>query len=125
MRRPAPLPKSGKRLLLTLLCTVPAAVLYYGLPMLGFLYPHILFIAVGGALAVWYVIYNRGFVTRGKTAADLSDTLPLAEREAMIADGKRRAERSAWALYILLPILFILLIDTVILFLFPARSLVS
>ena len=43
----------------------------------------------------------------------------------MIAEGKRRQARSAWALYILLPILFTLLIDTVILFLLPDRSLFS
>lgn len=125
MRRPAPLSQNGRRLLAVLLCLIPAAALYYGLPLLGFLYPHILYIALGGALALWFVIYNRGFATRGKTAADLSADIPLAEREAMIAEGQRRAKRSAWALYILLPILFTLLIDTVILFLLPDRSIFS
>ncbi|HBF15509.1 MAG TPA: hypothetical protein DDW30_07500 [Clostridiales bacterium] len=125
MRRPAPISGNGRRLLAVLLCLIPAVAIYYGLPLLGFLYPHILYTAAGGALALWYVIYNRGFATRGKTAADLSPDLPLAEREAMIAEGKRRQARSAWALYILLPILFTLLIDTVILFLLPERSIFS
>ena len=41
----------------------------------------------------------------------------------MIADGRARLARSGWALYILLPVLFTLLIDTVILFLLPDWSL--
>ena len=54
---------------------------------------------------------------------DLSPDIPLSERERMIADGRARLARSGWALYILLPVLFTLLIDTVILFLLPDWSL--
>ena len=127
MKRPqlAPLTPNGKRFLLVLLCTIPVVALYYGLPRLGFLYPHILYIAVGGGLAVWYVIYNRGFALRGKTADQLSPDIPLAERERMIADGKERQVRSGWVVYLLMPILFTLLIDTVILFLLPDWSIFS
>ena len=78
--RLSPLSANQKRFLLILLCTVPAVALYYGLPRLGFLYPHVLYIAAGGSLAVWYVIYNRGFALRGKTPDQLSSDLPLAER---------------------------------------------
>lgn len=127
MKRPqlAPLTPNGRRLLLVLLCTVPAVAVYYGLPLLGFLYPHLLYIAAGGGLAIWYVIYNRGFVLRGKTADQLSPDIPLAERERLIADGKARQVRSGWAVYLLIPILFTLLIDTVILFLLPDWSIFS
>lgn len=125
MKRPAPLNRNARRLLAVLLCTIPAVAIYYGLPLIGFRYPHILYIAAGGVLALCYVIYNRGFATRGREAKDLSSEIPLAEREAMIADGRRRAERSTWMLYILLPVLFTLLIDTVILFLLPDRSIFS
>ena len=104
---------------------MPAVALYYGLPRLGFLYPHVLYIAAGGSLAVWYVIYNRGFALRGKTPDQLSPDLPLAERERLIADARQRLIRSGWVLYILLPVLFTLLIDTVILFLLPDWSIFS
>lgn len=66
MRRPAPISGNGRRLLAVLLCMIPAVAIYYGLPLLGFLYPHILYTAAGCALALWYVIYNRGFATRGE-----------------------------------------------------------
>lgn len=123
--RLSPLPTAQKRLLLVLLFTIPVAAVYYILPQVGFVWGHILYTALGGGLAIWLVIYNRGFVLRGKTAEDLDLALPLSEREGMIADSRRRQTRSAWALYLLLPILFTLLIDTVILFLLPDRSLLS
>lgn len=120
--RLSPLTANGRRFLLILLCTIPAAALYYGLPRLGFLYPHLVYIVLCGVLAVFYTIYNRGFATKGKTPDDLSADIPLPERERMIADGRRRMERSGWVLYLLLPMLFTLLIDTVILFLLPDWS---
>lgn len=123
--RLSPLSVAQKRFLLVLLCTIPAAAVYYVLPQVGFVWGHVLYTALGGGLAVWLVIYNRGFVLRGKTAGDLDPSLPLAEREAMLADSRRRQARSAWALYLILPILFTLLIDTVFLFLLPDRSLFS
>lgn len=120
-----PLNANQKRFLLVLLCTIPAATLYCVLPRVGFPYPHILYTAIGGGLAIWYTIYNRGFCTRGKEANDLNPELPLAERERLIADGKSRAARSAWALYVILPMLFTLLIDTIALTLFQNRSFFS
>ncbi len=73
----------------------------------------------GGALGLWYVIYNRGFVTKGKTPDMLSPDIPPNERIAMIEDGKRRIERSRWALLIILPILATFLLDMIYLFLIP------
>ena len=71
------------------------------------------------AVLLFYVIYNRGFNTRGMTADMLPDDLPLAKREEMIAEGNRRALRSQWALYVLLPLLLVLLFDVIYLFLIP------
>lgn len=125
MKQKAGLSPNQKRLMLILLCLIPAVALYYGLPLVGFPWPHVLYVAVGGALAIGYTIYNRGFNTHGKTADMLSPDIPLSEREAMIASGKAREKRSAWVLYLLFPILITLLIDTVILFLLPDWSLFS
>lgn len=121
-RRVSPLTPVQKRFLCVLLCTVPAIALYYGLPLIGFRYPHYLYAALGGGVAIWYVIYNRGFNTHKKTADMLPDTIPLAEREALIAEGRRREKRSAWALYLLFPIIVTFLIDMVILFILPSGS---
>ena len=121
-KKGSPLPAVQKRFLLMLICTVPAIALYYGLPLIGFRYPHYLYAALGGGVAIWYVIYNRGFNTRKKTADMLPDTIPLAEREALIAEGRRREARSAWALYLLFPIIVTFLIDMIILFILPSGS---
>ena len=80
--------------------------------------PHI-YLAAGGALALWYIIYNRGFNTKGKTPDMLSDTLSQEERVELIRAGEERFEKSRWALLILLPILFVFLIDTIYLFMIP------
>jgi hypothetical protein len=73
----------------------------------------------GGALGLWYVIYNRGFVTKGKTPDMLSADIPYDERVAMVEDGRRRMERSRWALLIIIPILATFLLDMIYLFLIP------
>ena len=110
---------SMRRMLFLIANTVGLAVLYYLLSTLGFFYlPHIYLIG-GGTLAIWYVIYNHGFNTRGKTADMLPDELPLEKREELIAEGKQRAQRSAWALLILLPLVFVFLFDTIYLFFIP------
>ena len=121
-KKGSPLPAVQKRFLLMLICTVPAIALYYGLPLIGFRYPHYLYAALGGGVAIWYVIYNRGFNTHKKTADMLPDTIPLAEREELIAEGCRREARSAWALYLLFPIIVTFLIDMIILFILPSGS---
>ena len=118
----SPLTANQKRFLWVLFLTIPAVALYYGSARLGFLYPHIVYIILACVLAVVYVVYNHGFVTKGRTAEDLSPDIPLAEREKMIADGKARAEKSAWMLYVLLPILFTLIIDMIVLFFVPSLS---
>ena len=107
------------RLLLLVLNTTALACLYFVLASHGFPYISFVYLLGGGALAIWYVIYNRGFNTRGKTADMLPDEFPLAERERLIEEGKQRMQKSRWALLILLPILITLLLDMAYLFLIP------
>ena len=108
-----------RRMLLLVAVTVGLTTLYYLLPKLGFYYaPHV-YLVVGGVTALGYVLYNRGFHTRGKTEDMLPNHLPLEVRRQMIADGKRRFERSKWVLLILLPILLVFLIDIIYLFMIP------
>ena len=51
--------------------------LYYLLPKVGFYYLPFIYIIGGGILAMWYVIYNRGFRTRNKTPDMLPEELSL------------------------------------------------
>ena len=117
-------PKNTRRMLLMLINTVFFLAFYYLIPRLGsvFLYFPILYLVGGAVLGLWYVIYNRGFNTRGKTPEMLPDSIPYAEREFLVAEGKRRMEKSRWALYILLPIIFTLILDIALLFLFSSGS---
>ncbi len=99
--------------------TIGFAALYYILPVLGFFYmPHV-YLAGGGGLALWYIIYNRGFNLKGKTPDMLSDTLTLEERQRLIRESEERFERTRWALLILLPLLLVFLFDTIYLFIIP------
>jgi len=87
--------------------------LYYLAPSLGFYHLPFIYLGVGAVLALWYVIYNKGFRTLHKTADMLPEELSLEEREFLIADGKRRMESSRWALLIILPLLAVFLVDYV------------
>lgn len=112
-------PKAARRMLILFANTIGLVSLYYILPALGFFYmPHI-YLAVGGALALWYIIYNRGFNTKGKTPDMLSDTLSREERVELIRAGEERFEKTRWVLLILLPLLLVFLIDTIYLFMIP------
>lgn len=111
--------KAVRRMLILIANTIGLTALYYILPMFGFFYmPHI-YLAAGGALALWYIIYNRGFNTKGKTPDMLSDKLSLEERKELIRAGEERFEKTRWVLLILLPLLLVFLIDTVYLFMIP------
>ena len=91
--------------------------LYYLLPLLGFYYLPFIYLGIASVLALWYVIYNKGFRTLHKTPDMLPDSFTIEEREFMVADGKRRMESSRWMLLILLPIIAVFLIDYIYLLL--------
>lgn len=59
------------------------------------------------ALAVAYVLYNRGFSRRGVTAEMLPDTMSAEEKCEFIADGERRLKKSKWMLTVLFPMIVI------------------
>ena len=63
-----------------------------------------------------YLIYNRLFLRYGVTPEQLPDTMTAEEKEAYIADGKRRLNKSKWMLTVIIPLLFTFLIDAIELF---------
>ncbi|MBQ3063355.1 MAG: hypothetical protein IJC99_00940 [Clostridia bacterium] len=76
----------------------------------------ILYMALLLGFSLAYLIYNRLFLSHGVTPEELPDTMTAAEKEAYIADGKRRIESSKWMLTIIIPLLFTFLVDAVYLF---------
>ncbi len=108
-----------RRMVLLLTNLVCFGALYVVIPKLGFYHLPIVYLIGGGALAIWFVIYNRGFNTRGKTPDMLPDSLSLSEREELIAEGNRRFARSRWALLVLIPLLVIILLDFIYLNFIP------
>lgn len=120
MKKRKPMTEQGYKLAVALIGnTVLLLMLYYAAPLFRFFYLPVIYLLAGIGLALWYVGYNRGFNTRGKTADQLPDDIPLPEREELIADGKRRMKRSRWALTLLLPLIIVLLIDMIYLFFIP------
>ena len=53
-----------------------------------------------------YLIYNRFLYRKGITIDQLPDTMTLAEKEAFLADGERRLERSKWMMTVIFPLVF-------------------
>ncbi len=71
------------------------------------------------ALAVAYIIYNRGFTRKNVTEDMLPDTWSKEKKEEFIADGKRRAERSKWLLTVIITVMIPIALDAIYLFTWP------
>jgi len=76
-----------------------------------------IYVGITTALALAYIIYNRGLSRRGVTIDMLPDTMSPSEKEEFIADAERRMKRSKWMLALLIPFVFTFLFDAVELFL--------
>ena len=74
---------------------------------------------VFAAVALVYVIYNRGFSRKNLKIEDLPREWSESEKEEYIADGKRRLEKSKWMLTVLLPLIVIYGYELVDLFVIP------
>ena len=68
------------------------------------------FILTAG-LCFSYVIYNRGFSRMKLTPDMLPDSMSKEEKEAFIADGQQRIEKSKWMLTIIFPLLMTFILD--------------
>lgn len=64
-----------------------------------------------------YLIYNRGFTMVNRAPDSFPDEMSAAEKCAILAEGQRRRDKSKWMLLILIPLLFVWMIDMVDLFL--------
>lgn len=112
-----------KTLLLLLANTVILMLLYFWIPsQFRFGYLPMIYFAVGAGLALYYVIYNRGFAGKNITPDMLPDTMTLAEKQAFIDDSRERQSKSKWVLTILIPLVLVFAVDMVYLFVLPLFS---
>lgn len=96
------------RVLLNLATTVQTAYISY-LVMIGYAV-----LLVGFTLA--YLIYNRFLYRKGLTKEDLNPEWTEEQKEAFLADGEERLERSKWMMVIILPLVLTFLFDAIDLF---------
>ena len=111
----------GKKLLAYLLLnSVVMITLYFLIPtVLPFYYmPHI-YLLLGAVLALYYVIYNRGFVAKNASPDELPAHMTPVQKQAFIEEGQRRFQKSKWVLTLLIPIILTFFADIVYLYLFP------
>ena len=71
---------------------------------------------VGFVLA--YLIYNRFLYRKNLTEEDLPQEMSAEEKQAFIADGNRRLEKSKWMMLFIFPLALVLLMDAAELFIF-------
>ncbi len=71
----------------------------------------IVYMVLATAAVLGYVIYNRGFSRRSVTTDMLPDSWSEEEKEAFLADGKRRMKSSRWLLVIIFAFLFTFAFD--------------
>ena len=63
-----------------------------------------------------YLIYNRFLYRKSLTPEQLPDSMTAEQKEAFLADGRARLERSKWMMLIILPLVLTFLFDAVDLF---------
>ncbi len=76
----------------------------------------ILYMALFLGFLLGYLIYNRFLYRKNLTVEDLPDTMSAEEKEAFVADGKARLQKSKWMMLIILPLVITFLVDAVDLF---------
>ena len=111
----------GKKLLAYLLLNAAILItLYFLIPtLIPFYYmPHI-YLLLGAFLALYYVIYNRGFVAKNASPDELPAHLSPVQKQAFIEEGQRRFKKSKWVLTLLIPIILTFFADAIVLYLFP------
>ena len=106
-----------RQMLLLVINTANALALYFGCVALDFSPIFWIYTGLAAVLLIGYVVYNRGFVLRGVTPDMLPDTLSLEEKNAMLAEAKRRRDASRFMVTLIVPLLLAVLIDAIYLLL--------
>ena len=102
-----------------LLYGIYRTLLYYGEvtdQTFGAFIVMVLYAALLLGFVLAYLIYNRFLYRKGVTAEMLPDTMSREEKEAFVADGEQRLERSRWMMTVILPLVITFLQDALQLF---------
>lgn len=87
-----------------------------------YLFAVVLYSAVTLAVALWYIIYNKGNVS-GKVTPDM---LPAEwnadQKQSFLDDLAARRKKSKWALLILIPMIVVFGFEMLELYIFPPMS---
>ncbi len=78
----------------------------------------VLYMALLVGFVLGYLIYNRFLYRKNLTEEDLPDTMSAEEKQAFLADGKARLEKSKWMMLFIFPLALVLLFDAADLFIF-------
>lgn len=113
--------KTALWLLLALVAATVIAVTVYRFLMTGpyFRTALIVYMVIGAAAAIGYVVYNRGMSRRGVTREMLPDEWSDEKKDAFIEDGARRMKRSRWLLIVAFAIFATFAVDLIELFVLP------
>ena len=76
----------------------------------------VLYLSLLLGFTVAYLIYNRFFYRHGLTRDRLCPDWSEAQKDAFLADAKRRFDRSRWMMLIIFPLLFTFFMETADLF---------
>ena len=125
MKRKSRLSGKEKGITLLLLVLVTAVVLGLYRVAMSFSWFEILFwcyLALSTVLILTYVIYNQGFFRKGVTSDMLPEEWSEEEKEAFVAEGERRRDRSRWMLIPILAFVVTFAVDLFELFVIPFFS---
>ena len=110
-------PEAKRRLVMVFLLTAVLLILYYGGMAIGLVREvMIVYFVAFGLLLVGYLAYNRGFVTKNVTEADLPDDWPDEKKQAFVEGNRRRAEKSRWMLTLIIPFVLVFMAEALYLF---------
>ena len=82
----------------------------------------VLYSAITLAVALWYIIYNKGSISGKVTPDMLPAEWSLDQKQAFIDDLSARRKKSKWALLILIPMILVFGLEMLELYVFPSLN---
>lgn len=119
-------PEVKRRLLVVLALSLFLLILYFSvqsmaedgtLPRAAGYAIMILYMVSFAGLLIGYLLYNRAFVNKDVTVDMLPDDWSDEKKRDFVEGNRRRAERSRWLLYLLIPFIFVFMAEALYLFL--------
>lgn len=119
-------PEAKRRLVVVLALSLFLLILYFSvqsmaedgtLPRAAGYAIMILYMVSFAGLLIGYLLYNRAFVNKDVTVDMLPDDWSDEKKQDFVEGNRRRAEKSRWLLYLLIPFIFVFMAEALYLFL--------